>query len=158
MSGRRQKSGEIITMKLDFYVGTIDEVLAVDTQIPEFDGRTTASKLRNRLAVKTHLILIASDGDKPIAYKIGYGISSTEFYSWLGGVAPKYRKQGVATALREQQELWAIDNAYTAISVKSMNRYTAMLQLLIASGYQISGYEDNGCVIRNKICFIKHLK
>ncbi len=145
-------------MKFDFHVGTIDEVLDVDAQIPEFDGRTTANKLMTKLADKANLILIASHDNKPMAYKIGYEVSNTEFYSWLGGVAPKYRKQGVATELRKLQESWAIDNGYSAISVKSMNQYPAMLQLLISSGYQISGYEDNGCVTSSKIRFIKRLK
>ncbi|MEO3682437.1 GNAT family N-acetyltransferase [Shewanella vesiculosa] len=144
-------------MKFDFRLGTVDEVLEVDAQIPEFDGRTTASKLMAKLTGKAHLILIASHNMKPIAYKIGYEISNTEFYSWLGGVDPNYRKQGVATKLREQQELWALNHGYSAISVKSMNQYQAMLQLLISSGYQISGYEDNGCTASSKVKFIKQL-
>ncbi|MGL4476149.1 MAG: GNAT family N-acetyltransferase [Shewanella sp.] len=144
-------------MKFDFRLGTIAEVLEVDAQIPEFDGRTTANKLMATLTAKAHLILIASHNDKPMAYKIGYEISDTEFYSWLGGVAPNYRKQGVATKLREQQELWALNHGYSAISVKSMNQYQAMLQLLIASGYQISGYQDHGSPDNSKIKFIKKL-
>ena len=144
-------------MKFDFHLGTIDEVLEVDTQIPEFDGRTTANKLMAKLTGKVHLILIASHNKKPIAYKIGYEVSDIEFYSWLGGVDPNYRKKGVATKLREQQESWALNHGYSAISVKSMNQYQAMLQLLISSGYQISGYEDNGCTASSKIKFIKQL-
>lgn len=140
-----------------FHLGTITDVLAVDAQIPEFDGRTTANKLMNKLANKANLILIASHNDKPVAYKVGYALSSTEFYSWLGGVCPKYRKQGVATELRKRQELWALENGYSSICVKSMNQYQAMLQLLISSGYYISGYEDNGCVANSKIIFIKYL-
>lgn len=144
-------------MKFDIHLGTIDEVLEIDAQIPEFDGRTTSNKLITKLTGKTHLILIASHNKQPIAYKIGYEISSSEFYSWLGGVCPNYRKKGVATQLRVQQELWAIDNGYRVISVKSMNRYQGMLQLLISSGYRISGYEDNGDVDNSKINFIKQL-
>ncbi|EAQ31728.1 MULTISPECIES: GNAT family N-acetyltransferase [Idiomarina] len=144
-------------MKLDIRSGTIEEVLKVNVQIPEFDGRTTASKISTKLTGKAHLILVASHAEKPIAYKIGYEISDTEFYSWLGGVIPNYRKKGVATKLREKQESWALNHGYSTISVKSMNRYRAMLQLLISNGYYISGYEDNGCVASSKIKFIKHL-
>lgn len=110
-----------------------------------------------KLTGKVHLILIASHNKKPIAYKIGYEVSDTEFYSLLGGVDPNYRQKGVATKLREQQESWALNHGYSAISVKSMNQYQAMLQLLISSGYQISGYEDNGCTASSKIKFIKQL-
>jgi len=137
--------------------GTIDDVLCVDAQIPEFDGRTTQQIIVERLIDTPSLILIAKVDAKPIGYKIGYALSKTVFYSWLGGVIPAYRKQGVATKLREQQESWALNAGYLELSVKSMNRYPAMLQLLIASGYQISAYQDNGSSAMAKICFTKNL-
>lgn len=145
-------------MKIDLRIGTIADVLTVDSQIPEFDGRTTADKLTLRLAGKANLILVAYVQEQPVGYKIGYEISGIEFYSWLGGVVPLYRKQGIATKLREKQESWAAESGFDAISVKSMNQYPAMLQLLIASGYQISGYEDNGSLASNKIKFIKYIR
>lgn len=46
---------------------------------------------------------------------------------------------------------------YQSISVKSMNQYPAMLQMLISNGYQISGYENNDDLALNKICFVKPL-
>jgi GNAT superfamily N-acetyltransferase len=145
-------------MSIEVHVGTIDDVLAVDTKIPEFDGRTTFNKIVGKLSGKASLILIASHNQLPIAYKVGYAVSKTEFYSWLGGVAPDYRKQGIATQLRQQQEAWALTHGYKAISVKSMNRYPAMLQMLISSGYQITGYEENGAIDTSKIKFFKDLK
>ena len=144
-------------MQIFLEVGTIDDVLIVDTQIPEFETHITRQKIEVRISNKQNLILIAKAGDIPIAYKIGYEISKTEFYSWLGGVVPAYRKQGVATKLREKQESWALNSGYTEISIKSMNRYPAMLQLLISSGFQLSGYEDNGNPLVSKICFVKTL-
>jgi len=142
-------------MQVIVEVGTVDDVLIVDAQIPEFDGRTSREKIESRLGERASLILIAKAGGKPIAYKMGYALSTSVFYSWLGGVIPDYRKQGIATQLREQQESWALDAGYLEISVKSMNRYPAMLQLLIASGYQISAYQDNGSSALAKICFTK---
>ncbi|WP_028865684.1 GNAT family N-acetyltransferase [Psychromonas aquimarina] len=144
-------------MDYDFHIGTIADVLKVDSQIPEFDGRNTAEKMMDKLAAKNALILIASYNKQPVAYKIGYELSHTEFYSWLGGVLPEHRKQGIATQLRKKQEVWAADKGYESLSVKSMNRFPAMLQMLISSGYQISGYQDKGCISSSKICFIKYL-
>ena len=145
-------------MKLAFHQGTIDDVLVVDAKIPEFVHHHSRAKLSNRLdQAKNHLILIASDAGNPIAYKLGYEVSSDEFYSWLGGVIPDYRKQGIASKLREMQENWVIEKGYNRISVKSMNQFPAMLSLLIGSGYKISGYEDKGCENSSKIKFIKVL-
>ncbi|MDD9177605.1 MULTISPECIES: hypothetical protein [Aliivibrio] len=38
-----------------------------------------------------------------------------------------------------------------------MNRYPAMLHLLISSGYHISGYEEEGSTDKSKIKFIKYI-
>ena len=144
-------------MYIKYEVGSLDELLIVDAQIPEFAVRNTREKIASRIKHCDALILIAKIADTPIAYKIGYALSSTTFYSWLGGVIPAYRQQGVATRLRQQQECWAINAGYRHITVKSMNRFPAMLQLLISSGYQISAYQDNGSPSASKICFIKDL-
>lgn len=144
-------------MNITITTGSIDEVLSIDAQIPEFDGQTTKHSLQQRLTNKDSLILIAYANGKPIGYKLGYAKSKTAFYSWLGGVIPSHRKQGIATKLRQFQESWAIDNHYASINVKSMNRFPTMLQMLISSGYQICGYQDNGNEQNSKIRFIKYL-
>ncbi|UPW18167.1 GNAT family N-acetyltransferase [Agarivorans sp. TSD2052] len=145
-------------MTITYHHGSIAELLAVDAAIPEFERHNTEQVLSSRLTGKKTLILIARDNNQPIAYKLGYPLNAQAFYSWLGGVVPAYRKQGIASALREQQEQWALTEGYQQISVKSMNRYPAMLRLLIASGYQIVGYENNGNSNNSKICFSKSLK
>lgn len=142
--------------------GTIDDILAIDRQIPEFDGRTTKEKLSSRLTDKIHLILIARLEGKLVGYKVGYQLrpnesSSDEFYSWLGGVIPAYRNQGIATTLRQYQEQWALQSGYKTIGVKSMNRYPNMLHLLISSGYKITGYEEGNTKGEGKIVFHKSL-
>ncbi|GLR74536.1 GNAT family N-acetyltransferase [Aliivibrio sifiae] len=144
-------------MKVEIRQGTIDDVIYVDHQIPEFDARNTKEKLSSKLNGLEHLILIAFENEQPVAYKLGYQRSVTEFYSWLGGVIPNTRKKGIATQLRLTQEQWAKEKGYQSISVKSMNRYPAMLQLLISSGYAISGYEDTGSVESSKIKFQKSM-
>ena len=144
-------------MKIEIRQGTIDDVLEVDAQIPEFDGRNTKEKLEQRLSDIPHLILIATHNGQSVAYKMGYELSNLEFYSWLGGVVPTARKKGIATQLRLAQESWAHEEGYKAISVKSMNRYPAMLQLLISSGYHISGYDEEGSTDKSKIKFIKYI-
>lgn len=138
--------------------GTIDDILNIDAQIPELDAKTTRDKLVSRLASVPHLILLAKVDGATVGYKAGYEVNDTEFYSWLGGVIPAFRKQGIATALRKHQESWAKEARYTSISVKSMNRYMNMVQLLLSSGYKIVGYEAGQSLYGGKIKFHKHLK
>ena len=145
-------------MVIDYHLGTVKDILTVDAQIPEFVGRLTASKINEKLAGKRSLILIASTEGNPIACKVGYEQSVTEFYSWFGGVAPAYRRAGIADKLLAMQENWALDNGFNTLRVKSTNRFPAMLQLLVSRGYQISGYENNGSLATSKILFVKALR
>lgn len=143
-------------MQID--IGTIDEVLLVNSQVPEFENHgTLINKIASRLCNTKGLILIARINGELAGYKIGYEISNQTFYSWLGGVVPKYRRQGIATKLREHQESWALESRYSEITVKSMNRFPSMLQLLISSNYEIHGYEKRGTKGDGKILFFKKL-
>ena len=144
-------------MQIDISQGIIEEILVVDAQIPEFAVKTPAEKLAGRLMGRVHLLLVAKDNGEPVGYKLGYALSDSEFYSWHGAILPAYRKQGIATRLRKTQEEWVRKNGFKTISVKSMNRFPAMLQLLISSGYKISGYIDEGDTSNSKILFSKRL-
>ena len=144
-------------MTFTFEQGTVEDVVAVGRQIPEFAQHPSKREIETRLNGREFLVLAAKSNGEAVAYKIGYAISNTEFYSWLGGVIPKFRGEGLATELRQRQENWAFEKGYSTISVKSMNRFSAMLHLLIKSGYQVRGYEDNGSIESSKICFVKDL-
>ncbi len=152
-------TGETV-MDLIIEIGTIDDVLLVNAFTPEFGQRHTQQSISARLNAKNSLILVAKIKGIAVAYKIGYALSKNAFYSWLGAVAPSYRRQGIANQLRVYQEQWAVNAGYSCINVKSMNRYPTMLQLLINSGYQIHGYqanEDDKYGENGKILFIKKL-
>jgi GNAT superfamily N-acetyltransferase len=134
---------------------SLDDLLLVDSQIPEFDGRNTLSKLQAQCADVEHLALVAYIDNEPVAYKLGYALDSNTFYSWLGAVAPKCRGKGIAQALLNAQETWVQEHNYRAIKVKSMNRFPAMLSMLIKNSYAIVGYEDRGSPQASKILFYK---
>ncbi|MFY8283723.1 GNAT family N-acetyltransferase [Pseudoalteromonas sp. SSMSWG5] len=133
----------------------LQDLLLVDSQIPEFDGRNTLGKLQARIADVEYLILVAFIDNEPVAYKLGYALDSNTFYSWLGAVAPKCRGKRIAQALLNAQETWVQEHNYRAIKVKSMNRFPAMLSMLIKNSYAIVGYEDRGCPQASKILFSK---
>ena len=135
----------------------LEDLLFIDSQIPEFDGRNTLSKLQAQCADVDHLALVAYIDNEPVAYKLGYALDSNTFYSWLGAVAPKCRGHGIAQALLNAQEAWVKTNNYQTIKVKSMNRLPAMLSLLIKNGYSIVGYEDRGSLQTSKILFTKDI-
>ncbi len=142
-------------MNITYTEGTVADIIEIDAAIPEFDNKNSKEKIEQRLTGKEALILVASEGSKKVGYKLGYALSDTEFYSWLGAVHPSYRGHGIAKQLLKQQEGWVKNKGFKSIRVKSMNRFPAMLQLLISQGYVICGYDDKGSPETSKIHFIK---
>lgn len=136
--------------------GSIAEAWHVLQAIPEFDQRRSLTQLQERLPASA-LVLIAEADGQPVGCKLGYAAEDGSLYSWLGGVLPAHRKTGLAQRLLEAQEAWANAHGFAAVTVKSMNRYPAMLRLLIRNGYQIRQVEHFGDPSRERIHFIRLL-
>lgn len=99
----------------------------------------------------------AEAASQPVGCKLGYAAEDGSLYSWLCRVLPAHRKTGLAQLLPEAQEAWASAHGFVAVTVKSMNRYPAMLRLLIRNGYHIRRVEYFGDRARERIHFIKPL-
>lgn len=114
----------------------LDDAILVSQQISEFENAYPKSEYENRLNDVKHLILTAYLNKKPIGFKIGYEtLTKKNFYSWMGGVLPKYRQLGVAEKLSDCQEQWAIKTGYQRILVKTRRKHTAMIKLLQKYGF-----------------------
>lgn len=114
------------------------QLLELSKQIPELDRPLTHETLTVRLSGKTSLILLAYVEGELAGFKLGYEQEKGIFYSWLGGVATDFRRLGLAQSLLEYQEKWASRQGYEHIQVKTMNRFPAMLNLLISNQYLIT--------------------
>lgn len=114
------------------------QLLELSKQIPELDRPLTSDSLMARLSGKTCLILFAYVEGELAGFKLGYELETGVFYSWLGGVATDFRRLGLAQSLLDFQETWAGRQGYKMIQVKTMNRFPAMLNLLISNQYLIT--------------------
>jgi len=85
------------------------------------------------------MLLLAWEGDDLLGFKMGYRRSDAHFYSWLGGVHPGARGQGVARRLMTAQHDWLASQGYTHVTTETYNRYREMLLLNITSGFDIVG-------------------
>ncbi|WP_219118231.1 GNAT family N-acetyltransferase [Janthinobacterium sp. UMAB-56] len=137
-------------------IGNMEEAWQVLQAIPEFDQRRSLAQLQERLPADA-LVLIAEANGQAVGFKLGYRAGDGSLYSWLGGVLPAYRKAGLAQRLLAAQEAWAKEQGFAAVTVKSMNRYPAMLRLLIRNGYRIRAVEHFGDPASERIDFIKPL-
>ena len=83
------------------------------------------------------LVNVALNNSEVIGYKIGYELDKRKFYSWLGGVDPRFRGHGVASKLMEQQHQFLKENGYHIVQTKTMNKWRSMLILNIKAGFDV---------------------
>ena len=131
-------------------------VFEVLNAIPEFDNLPDPELIQSRIDGKPNLVLSAHEGDRPVAFKIGYERDG-RFYSWLGAVLPSYRKLGVAGMLADRQETWARQQGYTTIWMKTRNRFPAMLIMAVRRGFRITAIIPGDPVGEHRIVLEKSL-
>lgn len=89
------------------------------------------------------LIVVAVHDGRVVGYKIGYQDRQTRFYSWLGGVYPEFRGQGIASELMRIQHEWCQSRGYGVIRTQTGNRWRHMLILNLRHGFDVVGtYTD----------------
>ena len=58
-------------------------------------------------------------------------------YQWIGGTRKDWRGQGHFRALTEEQEVWAMDNGFDEIIVKTKNRFYEMRSTLAQLNFDV---------------------
>ena len=109
----------------------IDDAINVSLQIPEFEDTYTKNEYEKRLNNIKHLVLTAYIDNKLVGFKIGYETQSKQnFYSWMGGVLPKYRQKGIAEKLYRYQEDWVKQAGYKRILLKTHYKHKSMIKFI----------------------------
>jgi hypothetical protein len=149
------------------------EIQYIEEFFGEFPRKKTATEIVKRLTARRHLILLATaplPDDPgtivPVSFKVGHEISIGEaepklmdlvnrlagciefdgrriLYTWIGGTRRDWRGQGFFRALTEQQELWAIEQGFDEIVVKTKNRFYDMRGTLDHLRFEVCHYERN---------------
>jgi hypothetical protein len=147
------------------------EIQYIEEFFGEFPRKKTATEIVRRLTGRAHLILLASaplPDDPgtvvPVSFKVAHEIKSTErepkladlvvrlrdyvlfdgrrvLYTWIGGTRRDWRGQGHFRALTEQQELWAIEQGFDEIVVKTKNKFYEMRGTLDHLRFEVVKYE-----------------
>ena len=147
------------------------EIQYIEEYFGEFERKKTAAEIVRRLAGRAHLILLATaplPDDPgtvvPVSFKVAHEIrlpetdpklvdlaerlhSEVQFesrrvlYSWIGGTRRDWRGQGFFRALTEQQELWAIEQGFDEIVVKTKNKLYDMRGTLDHLRFEVVKYE-----------------
>ena len=149
------------------------EIEYIEEYFGEFPGRKRADEVMARLGDRDHQILMAEaplpdDASTivPVAYKVSHELrreetepkladlvarlqSSVDFdgrkilYSWIGGTRRDWRGRGFFRALTEEQEVWAHDNGFAEIVVKTKNWLYGMRGTLDHLQFNVIKFEPN---------------
>jgi hypothetical protein len=165
------------------------EIQYIEEFFGEFPRKKTATEIVRRLSGRAHLILLATaplpDDPStiiPVSFKVAHEIRVPEtepklvdlvdrlrrevqfagrrvLYSWIGGTRRDWRGQGFFRALTEQQELWAIEQGFDEIVVKTKNRFYDMRGTLDHLRFEVVKYERNdGDNAESKVYLSKRLE
>lgn len=127
-------------MSISIRSGDLGDLAALAALIPELADGFDVAAARGRLQ-QGAIVLVAQMDGADVGFKAGYDrFQDGTFYSWLGGVVPAARRQGVADLLMQAQHRAVQQQGYHGIYVKTRNRYIGMRILLARNGYQICGF------------------
>ncbi len=164
------------------------EIQYMEECFGEFPRKKTAAEIVRRLHGRAHLILLANaplpDDPAtvvPVSFKVAHEITAREtepkladlvgrlrdcvrfdgrriVYTWIGGTRRDWRAQGHFRALTEQQELWAIEQGFDEIVVKTKNKFYEMRGTLDHLRFEVVKYErSTGDNAESKVYLSKKL-
>ena len=149
------------------------EIQYIEEYFGEFPRKKTATEIVRRLDGRAHIILLATaplpddpGSVVPVSFKVAHEIKHPEtepklvdlmhrlheyvhfdgrrvLYTWIGGTRRDWRGQGFFRALTEQQELWAIEQGFDEIVVKTKNKFYDMRGTLDHLRFEVVKYERN---------------
>jgi GNAT superfamily N-acetyltransferase len=149
------------------------EIQYIEEFFGEFPRKKTAAEIVQRLRGRSHLILLATaplpddpGSVVPVSFKVAHEIQASEaepkladlvarlrehvafdgrrvLYTWIGGTRRDWRGQGHFRALTEQQELWAVEQGFDEIVVKTKNKFYEMRGTLDHLRFEVVKYERN---------------
>ena len=118
--------------------GSFQECVDLSFKTPEFKSPYKIEEYKKRCAGK-YLVLIAEIDNQSVGFKIGYDrFNNGSFYSWMGGVLPKFRRMGVAYSLANFQEKWAAKNEFSSILLKTRQKHDGMIAFSLNRGFIIT--------------------
>ncbi len=85
-------------------------------------------------------VFITEIDSRLVGFKAGYATASDRYYSWLGGVDPDFRRQGIAKKLMNQQHEWLYTSRFQLLETHVEQNNKVMVQLNLGSGLAITGF------------------
>jgi len=103
------------------------------------------------------LILLATLDELPVGFFVGFELKPNVFFSWLYGVLPEFRRQGIASQVMDAVHEWTTAHDYAVIRFECHNQHRPMLHLAISQEYDVVGLRWDADRGQNLLIFEKTL-
>ena len=143
------------------------EIQYIEEFFLDFPRKKSATEVMQRLTSRDHQILMAEAALPeepgtfvPVSFKVSHELRASEtdpkladlvaqledcvefdgrrvLYQWIGGTRSDWRGQGHFRALTEEQEVWAMENGFDEIIVKTKNKFYEMRSTLAQLRFNI---------------------
>lgn len=118
--------------------------------LPEFEIKNTSEEIVERVKDRDGQFIACKSGDQFAGFLVSYALSQNTYYNWIMGILPPFRRKSHASLLMDEFEEYAKRRGYKRCRVKTMNRFHAMLNLLIRRSYNIISVEEDGKLVFEK--------
>ena len=164
------------------------EIQYIEEFFLDFPRKKTAAEVIQRLGDRDHQILMAEaslpddpSSFVPVSFKVAHELRAREtdpkladlvvqledciqfdgrrvLYQWIGGTRTDWRGQGHFRALTEEQEVWALENGFDEILVKTKNRFYEMRSTLAQLHFDVIRFVPHpGDTAESKVFLRKRL-
>jgi len=104
------------------------------------------------------LMLLATVGDEPAGFKVGYREDRDTFYSAKGGVLPAFRRRGISRRLLYEMMDRVRAQGYTTLAYDTFpNMHPGMTVLGLAEGFRLTRADYNATYDDYRLRFEKKL-
>ena len=137
---------------------SLEESLKVFPKIVEFDRKEagTVEFCNNKINGLDNIILSAYVDEESVGYLISYE-KNGDFYCWVVGVDPKYRRKGILTSMMNIFEEYAKKEGYSKITLKTLNNKREMLSYLVKNNWNFTKVIVKNNILENEILLEKTL-
>ena len=147
-----------MTIDYSFHQAPFDPQLLLEvTQLARSVFKEPTLDLEWRLTVMPQATaMLAREDGRLVGFKLGYAMTESRYYSWLGGVHLAARGSGVARELMRRQHRWLRERGCAQVETSTDQGNAAMARVNLQEGFTVCG--TRSMPGRMQVLYLKLLK
>ena len=147
-----------MTIDYSFHQAPFDPQLLLEvTQLARSVFKEPTLDLEWRLTVMPQgTAVLAREDGRLVGFKLGYAMTESRYYSWLGGVHQAARGSGIARELMRRQHRWLRERGCAQVETSTDQGNAAMARVNLQEGFTVCG--TRSMPGRMQVLYLKLLK